>query len=230
MNGNPESIFIFIDNSETSINGDFGPNRFEAQKIAIERLSRFLLQKSSSSQIGLGTLSSIYSGIHLSLTKDLPQIYKTLTNFKIGGTINLVRCIKCSFLALKKNNSPFNKKRIICFIGAETDLTPNFSKEIIKIANNEDISIDFILFGNSLGNIDSLNNLILNLNIKSLIIRITDTTLMLSDSVIASPLGPSYFNNFQNYSIISNFTEEDEIDEDILQAIQDSIKEYEEDL
>ena len=51
MTNEGQAIIIFIDNSETSINGDFYPNRLDAQKTAAERLIQFFTRVNPQTQI-----------------------------------------------------------------------------------------------------------------------------------------------------------------------------------
>ena len=57
MSINGKAVVILIDNSPGSIDSDFYPNRLEAQKVAIERLTTYLFSICSYSQVSLITMS-----------------------------------------------------------------------------------------------------------------------------------------------------------------------------
>lgn len=80
MNINGKAVVILIDNSPSSIDGDFYPNRLEAQKIAIERLSIYLFSICSYSQVALITMSPDEPGTRSSFTTMSNKISSVLRN------------------------------------------------------------------------------------------------------------------------------------------------------
>lgn len=99
-----KALVILIDNSPNSIDGDFYPNRLEAQKIAIERLSTYLFSICSYSQVALLTMSADEFGIRSSFTMSSSKINNVLRN--IYSSSNLLNSECQNSLKKKLHESP----------------------------------------------------------------------------------------------------------------------------
>lgn len=87
-----KALVILIDNSPNSIDGDFYPNRLEAQKIAIERLSTYLFSICSYSQVALLTMSADEFGIRSSFTMSSSKINNVLRNIYSSSNLLNSEC------------------------------------------------------------------------------------------------------------------------------------------
>ncbi|OHS96439.1 26S proteasome non-ATPase regulatory subunit 4 [Tritrichomonas foetus] len=236
----PQAIIILIDNSETSINGDFYPNRLDAQKIAAERLIQYFFRKSPKSQIGVGTLADGAFGIVASLTTCNNKLDRSITTIKSGGTVQLVHGIRCGFLALHHRDPELVTKRVIAFIGSQHDMIDEeTSSQLATYANKEGVSVDIIAFGDDVNNLETLEKFTGKLGIKSHYVRAESNSLILSDLVLSSPIGPGEMNRQLSVNIeddpdleltlrLSLEENQNEEDEELQRVILESMKDNEE--
>ncbi|KAK8889126.1 26S proteasome non-ATPase regulatory subunit 4 [Tritrichomonas musculus] len=219
-----QAIVILIDNSDRSIDGDFSPNRLDAQKKTSIHLMMYFTELSTETQVSIGTLGENNIGIAASLTTDREKLSRAIDKIQPSGQIKLYQGIKSAFLALHHRDEKIKNQRIIVFVGSKHDLTPQTSKVLSDTANKEKAAIDIIAFGDSVQDIDILLSLVHNITTKSnfLIVEVGDN---LSETVLQSPIGhgntemPFGFNDPDLYSYALSY-------EDSLQrAIEASISE-----
>lgn len=191
MTNEGQAIIIFIDNSETSINGDFYPNRLDAQKTAAERLIQFFTRVNPQTQIAIGTLAEDSFGIMASLTMNSMKLEESISKIKRGKLTHLVHGIRCGFLALHHCDPEVNTKRIIVFVGSEHDMTDTkISTQLAQHANKEDVSVDVVAFGDEVNCKDILEDFTSKIHEKSYFVSAKSNSAILSDIVLSSPIGP----------------------------------------
>ena len=220
MEENAEAIVFLIDNSDTSINGDFEPSRLEAQKLAAQRLGNFNLKQSPNSQVALGSIGSECFGIQCSLSKTTKYFSAAFSKIEAGGKAQVVRGIKNAFLPLKRRDTDTKGKRIVLFICSRHDMTMDSARELAERANKEHISIDIIAFGQEVDKLDILEAFTRMTVNESYFIRIRNNDYILSDSVLASPLGPGIQQQIEQLDDISE-------DEELLAAMKASLEDSE---
>lgn len=142
-----EATMVIIDNSEYMRNGDFTPSRYQAQLDTVEVIFRRKTNANPESTVGLMTMAGESSIVLSNLTTDYGQILSGLHSSKIEGETNLINGIQVACLALRNRQNKNQRQRIVVFIGSpikesEKDLTTL----AIKLKKNN-ISIDFINFG-----------------------------------------------------------------------------------
>ena len=222
MEENAEAIIFLIDNSDTSINGDFEPSRLEAQKLAAQRLGNFNLKQSPNSQVALGSIGSECFGMKCSLSKSTKQFSTAFSKIEAGGKAQIVRGITCAFLTLKRRDPDIKGKRVVLFICSKHDLTMDSARELAQRANKEQISVDVIAFGQEVDKLDILEAFTSMTVNESYFIRIKKNDFILSDSVLASPLGPGIQQQIEQSDDISD-------DEELLAAIKASMEDSDND-
>lgn len=187
-----KQIVILIDNSYLSIDGDFYPNRLEAQKTAIERLASYLFMTTPQMEMGLISISPQEFGIRTPFAIDSIKITQSLSSINstqlCSSSANhsgystmetktmLYKGLKTAFIMMNhsryppQNNIhhlPMNEvhqmKVIITFLCSNHDLDTNEKvEEIRKIANEKNIVFHFILLGDSVNDKESLRSLTQN--------------------------------------------------------------------
>lgn len=199
-----QNIVILIDNSDKSIDGDFYPNRLKAQKDATKELIRyFILKLNNRTQISIGTLGSNKIGITAYLTDDPRKLNKAIDDIEPSGSIELYKGIKFAFLVLQYQYNEekqahtqeklVRKKRIIAFVSSEHSLTKEESESIQNTADNDNVSIDVIAFGNDVQSIEILSDTFEKIK-DSHFLYAYDINRNLSDIVMSSPIvGDSSF-------------------------------------
>lgn len=100
-----KAVAILIDNSATSIDGDFYPNRLTAQLITAGRYAQHLFSENPNNQVAIGTLGDTEFGIRASFTTSLPKIESIFNNIVSSGSIDLERGLKSAILALHHCNN-----------------------------------------------------------------------------------------------------------------------------
>ncbi|KRZ26694.1 26S proteasome non-ATPase regulatory subunit 4, partial [Trichinella pseudospiralis] len=141
-----ESTIICVDSSDYMRNGDYFPNRLQAEIEAITLIVQCKLRSNPENQVGVLAMSN---GVNLinALTQDDGKIYMKLHTLIPRGTANFLNGIRVSQLALKHRYGRTHKGRIIVFLGSPLK---NADNEILKVAQRmkkEKIAIDVIAFG-----------------------------------------------------------------------------------
>jgi len=186
----PKAVVILIDNSSTSINGDFYPNRLDAQKLAAERLCQYYSRQSAKNQIGIGTMGSIDFGIAASLTTRIDKISKTIAKISRGGQCSFENGVKCAFLALHHRDPDLKERRVVVFIGSNHGLSRDTASKLSTLANREGAAVDIVAFGEAIDEMDILSDFVSQINTKSHFFHARSGTVILSDLVLSSPIGP----------------------------------------
>jgi 26S proteasome regulatory subunit N10 len=186
----PSAILILLDNSATSINGDFHPNRLDAQKQAADRLVQYYTRNSAETQIGIGVLASEQCVVIASLTSDLNRIARAISLITKGGRVRLEHGIRCAFLALHHRDQELKELRVIVFVASEHDVTPAAAEKIVATARKESVCMDIIAVGDDVNDLDVLESIVVNLRSRSTFLRAQVNSLILSDIVMGSAIGP----------------------------------------
>lgn len=188
-----QAIIMLLDNTATSINGDFSPTRLDAQKICVDRLVQYFLRNCDVSQIGIGTLGSDNYTIITSLTSRMDSILRSLQNisFTKNNYLRLTKGIGSALLALRTAAPQAKRHRIIAFLAENHDMTLNNLEYMIGITNAGNAAIDIIMLGDGVNNVDILENYISLIHQRSQLIRFEPGTNILADLVLASDIGIS---------------------------------------
>lgn len=185
------AVIFLIDNSDTSMNGDFHPNRLEAQRNAVIKLDNHYRKKTSKIQIGIGTLGKNCAGICASLTSDQTKIFDAVNKVQRGGCVKLMKGIRSAFLAHRHSDQEIRNHSVIVFIGSKHNLNQEDVNELTRIANSQQISVSIVAFGDDVNDLLLLQSFVQNLQTQpSHFIHAPSGSLILSDIVLRSPLGP----------------------------------------
>ena len=180
-----KSLVIIIDNSSSSINGDFFPNRLDAQKIAAERLSTYLFSVNQQTQIALLTMGSIEFSIRSSFTNLSSKLQEIMKNINPGGVALTEKALKTALLIMNHATKNENEHRILLFIHSYSDIDSDekvqFFKEKISKAN---VFLDIVSFSS-----DSITKDYLKHLCNGEFLDIVNSPHILSDLVLASKIG-----------------------------------------
>lgn len=191
MSVEPRAIVILIDNSRTSIDGDFSPNRLEAQIQTVDRYAQYIFSLNPLSQIAIGTIGGNELGIRASFTSTGPKISSVLQGITSGGSVHLDKGIRCAILALRHCSQDIHEKRILVFLNDNHDITKESAERIFQKLKDEKIVIDFVIIGN---HVSDISNLKLMSSAKksngAVFLHVTHCPTILSDTVLASDIGP----------------------------------------
>ena len=116
-----ESTMICLDNSDWMRNGDYPPNRLDAQMDAATLLCMHRTNDNPESTVGtLSMASSRNKGIEVLLapTNDQTKLLASLAMLRSQGTTELCTALQIAQLALKHRINKAGGQRIILFVGS----------------------------------------------------------------------------------------------------------------
>jgi 26S proteasome regulatory subunit N10 len=146
MSTGVQATFFLIDNSVSSLDGDFIPNRLAAQISTIDSVAGSLLHANRESTAGFGTLSGNF-GVCMSLTSEYRSIRHALEKVERDGTVQFNRAVRCGILALRHARNPNSKRCLIILIGSSHGLAESDWVEIADLANQNAIEINCFALG-----------------------------------------------------------------------------------
>lgn len=233
---NTTAALIYIDNSNSSIDGDCKPTRISAQRDTISQFCEFFRRGNPQSVFGCGGMADKDFGLKVSFANSVKNVQ--LQSIKPGGKILLERAIRSGILAMNQRPKDIKNQVLIFLVGSQHDLTDEKAEEIAHIAHGKGICINIFTFGDEEIDEEPLKHLIEKMNDSSHYNRIPNGTYNLSTSVINQYC--SNFNTSMPQSSLDryNFSEEDsqlqralqasmleENDPEILRAIEASKQE-----
>ncbi|AWU76007.1 uncharacterized protein C5L36_0B12360 [Pichia kudriavzevii] len=151
-----EATMILIDNSEYMRNGDYTPSRYQAQLDTVEVIFRRKVNSNPENTVGLMTMAGESSVSLSNLTADYGQILSGLHSSKINGKCNFINSIQVACLALKNRQNKNQRQRIVVFVGSPIEESSHELNTLAKKLKKNNISIDFINFGEHQSNLSKL--------------------------------------------------------------------------
>ncbi|KAK8019663.1 hypothetical protein PG990_004801 [Apiospora arundinis] len=144
-----EAVMIVVDNSESSRNGDYQPNRFDAQSDAINIIFENITQSNPESSVGLMSMGGKGPEVLSTLTTERGKLLEGLhrTRKKISGTSHLATGIQIASLALKHRQNKSQRQRIIAFVCSPVTDDEKSLVSLAKKMKKSNLDIDFVLFG-----------------------------------------------------------------------------------
>jgi len=139
---------ICMDNSEHMRNGDYSPNRLQAQSESVHHIADAKLQANPEAIVGCLTMAGRRIDVLNSPSRSIGEIMQALDKrVRIGGTLNLCGGLKTAQLALKNRQNPNQKPRVIAFVGSPVTNTPKEFKQLAKDLKQNGVAVDIINFG-----------------------------------------------------------------------------------
>ncbi|KIW65809.1 hypothetical protein PV04_08032 [Phialophora macrospora] len=152
-----EATMILVDNSETSRNGDYLPNRFSAQTEAVSLIFNAKTSSNPESAVGLMSMAGTGPKVLNTPTTNFGAILAGLHETKIKGHVRLGTAISVAMLALHHRANKSQRQRIVVLICSELDQKfgdkNDTEKELIKLAKKckkNNVSVDFVAFGDAI--------------------------------------------------------------------------------
>ncbi|EAY05100.1 26S proteasome regulatory subunit S5-related protein [Trichomonas vaginalis G3] len=189
MESRDRATIILIDNSPTSINGDFITDRLNAQTTCAERLAKNYNQSNQNSQVGIITMSRPEFGIRSSPTTKPNNIANSIPNIKRGKEpIDILLGVKSAILALKNCIPIPSEKRILIFVSSDCLMTDEIAATIRALSIKNNVIIDIVVMGEHVKIVDKLHSI--NDQIPgSTFLFIKSCNTLVSDLVIAKGIG-----------------------------------------
>jgi 26S proteasome regulatory subunit N10 len=142
-----EATMICIDNSEWMRNGDFAPNRFDAQKESVHLVAGSKTQSNPESNVGLISMAGRNVDVLVTLTQDLGKIMAAIQSVKVGGDSDFVAALQIAQLALKHRQNKRQEQRIVMFVGSPVKAT---EQELVRLGarmKKNQVAVDIVNFG-----------------------------------------------------------------------------------
>jgi 26S proteasome regulatory subunit N10 len=190
-----KAVAILIDNTTSSIDGDFSPTRLGAQKLTIERFAQFLFSVNPLSQVALCTLSRSQYGVRMSFTNSALRLADSLNLITAGsGAACLATGIKWAVLALRHCQQEISARRILAFVGGAHDVvTPNIAGQLSLLLVEHKVCVDLVVIGSDVGRRTLLRSIIpAQFADFCVFLEVRRSDTVLSDDVLASPIGPGH--------------------------------------
>ncbi|KAJ3859974.1 MAG: hypothetical protein NXY57DRAFT_966257 [Lentinula lateritia] len=150
-----EATMMVIDNSEYMRNGDYQPNRFDAQADAVNVVFQTKIDSNPENTVGIMSMAGKGPEVLVTHSKDLGQILKAIhtTSSKVGGAIDIPTAIAVAQLALKHRENKNLRQRIIVFIGSPLEGPAADEKGMVKLAKKlkkNNVAVDVVCFGDGI--------------------------------------------------------------------------------
>jgi 26S proteasome regulatory subunit N10 len=183
-------LLCSLDNSEWMRNGDFAPNRVEAQHDAVSLLAGAKTNQSAESAVGIMTSSGKAPRVLVTPTNDVGKILACLHSIKIEGAANVLSSLRIAQLALKHRVHKNHKPRIVLFVGSPIEHT---EAELVKLGamlQKNECAVDIVNFGQIEENTPKLEAFVaaVNNNDNSHLVTIPPGPHVLSDLLLSSPI------------------------------------------
>jgi len=189
-----EAVMIVVDNSESSRNGDYTPNRYDAQSDAVNIIFQNVVQGNPESSVGLMSMGGKGPEVLATLTTDQGKILEGLhqTKKKIRGNAHVSTGIQIASLALKHRQNKSQRARIVVFVCSPIE---EGERELVVLARKMkkfSISVDFVLFGDvdeeNQAKLEAFNREIKGTTDSSHLVVIPPSSKLLSDQLISTPI------------------------------------------
>ncbi|KAJ4714170.1 26S proteasome non-ATPase regulatory subunit 4 [Melia azedarach] len=186
-----EATMICIDNSEWMRNGDYTPNRLQAQAEAVNLICGAKTQLNPENTVGVLTMAGKGVRVLVTPTSDLGKILACMHGLEMGGEMNLAAGIQVAQLALKHRQNKKQQQRIILFAGSPIKHEKKVLEMIGKKLKKNSVALDIVNFGeDDDGKTEKLEALLaaVNNNDSSHIVHVPAGPNALSDVLISTPV------------------------------------------
>jgi len=158
-----ESTVVCIDNGEFMRNGDFVPNRMQAQQDAANLVIQCKLRSNPENCVALLTMAPRVD-LLVALTQDNGKLMTKLHQVQPKGFCNFLNAIRVAQLALKHRQNRNHKTRVVVFVGSPLTENQDELVQIAKKLKKEKIQVDVVCFGEDLANCEKLKGFVETLN------------------------------------------------------------------
>jgi len=171
-------------------NGDFAPNRVEAQHDAVSLLAGAKTNQSAESCVGIMTSSGKAPKVLVTPTNDVGKLLACLHNIKIEGSAKVLSSLRIAQLALKHRVHKNHKPRIVLFVGSPVEDTQEDLVKLGAMLQKNECAVDIVNFGQCDENTDKLEAFIaaVNNNDNSHLVTVPPGPHVLSDLLLSSPI------------------------------------------
>ncbi|GAA6001292.1 proteasome regulatory particle base subunit RPN10 [Rhodotorula paludigena] len=142
-----EATMLVLDNSAQSLNGDFPPNRLQAQADAVFTIMGAKCRAHPENEVGLMVMAGKGPEVLVTLTQDEGKLVAALHDVKSAGEVDLMTGIQVAQLALKHRQNKNQRQRIIVFAGSPIKESQASLVKLGKKLKKNNVALDIISFG-----------------------------------------------------------------------------------
>ncbi|GJN89878.1 hypothetical protein Rhopal_002867-T1 [Rhodotorula paludigena] len=142
-----EATMLVLDNSAQSLNGDFPPNRLQAQADAVFTIMGAKCRAHPENEVGLMVMAGKGPEVLVTLTQDEGKLVAALHDVKSAGEADLMTGIQVAQLALKHRQNKNQRQRIIVFAGSPIKESQASLVKLGKKLKKNNVALDIISFG-----------------------------------------------------------------------------------
>ena len=142
-----EATILCIDNSDWTRNGDYMPNRYQAQVAAANFIIENRCETNPENSLGIMTMAGKRVEMISTLTNDESRLLGSMTSVPLNGECDIPSALSISVLCLKHRINKNQKQRIILFVGSPIKAKPENLVLIGKNLKKHNVAVDIISFG-----------------------------------------------------------------------------------
>ncbi|CAD7695000.1 unnamed protein product [Ostreobium quekettii] len=152
-----EATVVCVDNSEWTRNGDYTPDRFQAQSDAVNFLAHAKSQANPESAVGVLTMAGRAPRMMVTPTSDLSKVLNCTAQIEIDGdAVNMGAAVQIAHLALKHRPNKNQRQRIVLFAGSPISEEKDALVKIAKKLKKNNVAVDIVSFGCEAENAEKL--------------------------------------------------------------------------
>eukprot|EP00056_Hartaetosiga_gracilis_P004030 m.70667 g.70667 ORF g.70667 m.70667 type:complete len:452 (-) comp11674_c1_seq1:1838-3193(-) len=184
-----ESTVVCLDSSEFMRNGDFLPNRLQAERDAANLVVNTKLRDNPESTVAILTMGNKID-VRSTLTADKSKLNHCLHGVEPAGEPNFLSGIMVAQLILRHRQTKNHRQRIVTFIGSPIKSTEKELVQLGKKLKKSNVNVDVISFGEEDTNQAKLEAFInaVNKEDESHLVVVPSGSGSLSNSILSSPM------------------------------------------
>ena len=159
-----EATILCLDNSDWTRNGDYLPNRYQAQISAANFIIENRIESNRENSLGIMTMAGKRVEMIATLTNDESRLLGSMSKVNLNGECDIYAALSISILCLKHRINKNQQQRIILFVGSPVRTKPEQLIAIGKKLKKYNVAIDIISFGHVEENRELLNTLLKEVN------------------------------------------------------------------
>ncbi|GMH43442.1 hypothetical protein BSKO_11364 [Bryopsis sp. KO-2023] len=185
-----EATVVCVDNSEWTRNGDYIPDRFQAQADAVNLLAGAKTQANAESAVGVLTMAGRAPRMLVTPTPDLSRVLNCMAQISVEGeAVNFSASVQIAQLALKHRPNKNQRQRIVIFAGSPLTEDKDHLVKTAKKLKKNNVAVDIVSFGCDEENnakLQAFHNAVQSSDNSHYVV--VPTSVVLSDHLIETPV------------------------------------------
>jgi len=183
-----ETTVICLDNSEWMRNGDYTPNRLEAQLDAVNLLATAKTGANPENTVGIMTLAGKRPEVLVTLTTDLSKLLSALHDINMSGEVDLHAGLQIAQLIfMNRPKTGTQAQKIVAFVGSPIKTSKEDLLTLAGSLKRNSIAVQIVHFGEHAETSEKLE-VFVNAIKNSTLIPMYPSASILSDQLVTTPL------------------------------------------